>query len=251
MYRDIKKGLYLPDIEGIQKTRYVKDMFGSISPRYDFLNWIMTLGMHHKWRQTASDIACMSLSGDASSGLDIASGTGDFAFQVIEHPNVNYVVAMDLSEEMLMIAKRKYEAKKFHDDIDFFVGDVIHMPFSKAMFSFVTVGFGFRNFVDLEGSLREMTRVVKPGGNITILEIVKPEGIFMSKVFPIYFRKLTPILGALFARNVEAYSYLPKSVRNFVTARQIKHMMEIVGLRNVTIKELAMGSVAVISGDKI
>ena len=86
MYRDIKKGLYLPDIEGIQKTRYVKDMFGSISPRYDFLNWIMTLGMHHKWRQTASDIACMNVSGDASSGLDIASGTGDFAFQVIEHP---------------------------------------------------------------------------------------------------------------------------------------------------------------------
>ena len=238
------------DIEDVKKTKYVKNMFGDISERYDLLNWIMTLGMHHKWRETAANIACDDMKGEVLNGLDIAAGTGDFAFQVIEHNNVNYVAAMDLSQEMLMVARRKYKVRSLTQAIDFVVGDVIDMPFTDEVFSVITVGFGFRNFADLEGSLREMTRVSKRGGRVTILEIVKPEGVFMSRVFPIYFKKLTPILGSLFAGNIEAYRYLPQSVNNFVTARQIKHMMEGAGLRDVTVKELAMGSVAIISGNK-
>ena len=238
------------DIDDVKKTKYVKNMFGDISERYDLLNWIMTLGMHHKWRETAANIACDDMKGEVLNGLDIAAGTGDFAFQVIEHSNVSYVAAMDLSKEMLMVARRKYMARNLGQAIDFVVGDVIDMPFTDEVFSVITVGFGFRNFADLEGSLREMTRVSKRGGRVTILEIVKPEGVFMSRVFPIYFKKLTPILGSLFAGNIEAYRYLPQSVSNFVTARQIKHMMEVAGLRDVTVKELAMGSVAIISGNK-
>ena len=149
-----------------------------------------------------------------------------------------------------MVARRKYKVRSLTQAIDFVVGDVIDMPFTDEVFSVITVGFGFRNFADLEGSLREMTRVSKRGGRVTILEIVKPEGVFMSRVFPIYFKKLTPILGSLFAGNIEAYRYLPQSVSNFVTARQIKHMMEVSGLRDVAVKELAMGSVAIISGNK-
>ena len=238
------------DIDDVKKTKYVKNMFGDISERYDLLNWIMTLGMHHRWRETAANIACDDMKGEVLNGLDIAAGTGDFAFQVIEHSNVSYVAAMDLSKEMLMVARRKYMARNLGQAIDFVVGDVIDMPFTDEVFSVITVGFGFRNFADLEGSLREMTRVSKRGGRVTILEIVKPEGVFMSRVFPIYFKKLTPILGSLFAGNIEAYRYLPQSVSNFVTARQIKHMMEVSGLRDVTVKELAMGSVAIISGNK-
>ena len=238
------------DIDDVKKTKYVKNMFGNISERYDLLNWIMTLGMHHKWRETAANIACDDMKDEVLNGLDIAAGTGDFAFQVIEHNNVNYVAAMDLSQEMLMVARRKYKERNLTQAIDFVVGDVIDMPFTDEVFSVITVGFGFRNFSDLEGSLREMTRVSKRGGRVTILEIVKPEGVFMSRVFPIYFKKLTPILGSLFAGNIEAYRYLPQSVSNFVTARQIKHMMEVSGLRDVTVKELAMGSVAIISGNK-
>ena len=238
------------DIDDVKKTKYVKDMFGDISERYDLLNWIMTLGMHHKWRETAANIACDDMKGEVLNGLDIAAGTGDFAFQVIEHNNVSYVAAMDLSQEMLMVARRKYKVRSLTQAIDFVVGDVIDMPFTDEVFSVITVGFGFRNFADLEGSLREMIRVSKRGGKVTILEIVKPEGVFMSRVFPIYFKKLTPILGSLFAGNIEAYRYLPQSVSNFVTARQIKHMMEVAGLRDVTVKELAMGSVAIISGNK-
>ena len=109
---------------------------------------------------------------------------------------------------MLSVARRKHEDRNSNSEIDFVVSDVIDMPFSDEMFSLVTVGFGFRNFVDLEGSLREMTRVVKPEGKVTILEIVKPEGVLMSKVFPIYFRKLTPILGSLFAGNIEAKVFI-------------------------------------------
>ena len=238
------------DIDDAKKTKYVKDMFGDISERYDLLNWIMTLGMHHKWRETAANIACDDMKGEVLNGLDIAAGTGDFAFQVIEHNNVSYVAAMDLSQEMLMVARRKYKERNLTQAIDFVVGDVIDMPFTDEVFSVITVGFGFRNFADLEGSLREITRVSKRGGRVTILEIVKPEGVLMSRVFPIYFKKLTPILGSLFAGNIEAYRYLPQSVSNFVTARQIKHMMEVSGLRDVTVKELAMGSVAIISGNK-
>ena len=238
------------NIDSVKKTKYVKNMFGDISERYDLLNWIMTLGMHHKWRKSAANIACDGMPNEVSNGLDVASGTGDFAFQLIEHHNIGDVVAMDLSEQMLSVAKRKHEERNLNSEIDFVVGDVIDMPFSDEMFSLAIVGFGFRNFADLEGSLREMTRVVKPGGKVTILEIVKPEGILMSKIFPIYFRKLTPILGSLFAGNIEAYRYLPESVNNFVTARQIKDMMQSAGLRNVTIRELAMGSVAIISGNR-
>ena len=250
MYRIVKEYELIRSKESVEKTKYVKNMFGEISARYDLLNWIMTLGKHRKWREKAAVIACTGNDRQALSVLDVASGTGDFAFQISKHENVNHITAMDLSEEMLMIAKRKSENVKSSCDTDFLVCDVMHMPFPDDLFSVVTVGFGFRNFVDLERGLSEMIRVAEPGGKVVILEIVKPEGILMSKIFPVYFRRLTPLLGSLFAGNVEAYKYLPESVNNFVSSSQIKTMMEMVGLKNVSVERLAMGSVGIISGTK-
>ena len=236
-------------LRGPERARYVTRMFGRISRRYDLLNNVMTAGRHHAWRRIAVDMTLDDLVGPA---LDVATGTGDFALELAGRPAVSHVVGLDYNREMLSVATRKAKRKGLSRQVSLFVGDAHSLPYPDEHFISATVGFGIRNFIDVPAAMREMARVVRPGGRVTTLEIVRVErrGL-VGRLFPLYFRHVTPYLGAMLAGDREAYTYLPESVQSFQSADEIASMMEDAGLRNVTFRRLALGSVAIHVGHRV
>ncbi len=223
-------------------------MFTRISRRYDRLNTIMSGGRHYAWRRRAAGMAVGEMSGPA---LDVATGTGDFTFDLLGHSQVSNVVGLDFTRAMLPLAIDKARARGTDDRVEFVAGDAHALPFSDDTFICATVGFGVRNFIDVSLALREMRRVVRPGGRVVILEIVRQDGINpVGKLFPLYFRRVTPWMGALFAGDREAYTYLPESVQGFLSADELAAMMREAGLVNVRHQRLALGTVAIHVGEK-
>lgn len=234
---------------GQNKARFISRMFARISRRYDLMNTVMTAGMHYKWRRIATALTFNNESGRA---LDLASGTGDFAVELAREQWVSEVVALDNTLEMLDLALEKAMHKEVSDKIKLVVGDAHNLPFPDNSFNYLTVGFGIRNFVNLPMAFREMLRVVKPGGRVVILEIVKLDnrGIIQNKLISLYFRYMTPVLGMLVAGDREAYTYLPRSVQQFLKATELANMMSDAGMINVSYRTLALGTVAIHIGEK-
>ena len=223
-------------------------MFARIARRYDLLNSVMSGGRHHAWRRRAVEMGDPGLEGPA---LDVAAGTGDFALEVACNNWASEVVALDNTLEMLAGATSKARRRGLLDSLRMVSGDAHFLPFASDRFVCLTVGFGVRNFVDVPQALREMTRVVRPGGRVVILDIFRLEGRgLLARLFPIYFRAVTPWIGALFAGDREAYAYLPKSVETFLSADELVAMMEESGLVEVRYRRLALGSVAIHVGMK-
>ena len=235
------------NLQGKDKSKFVSNMFNRISGRYDLLNTIMTAGMHYSWRKKATKYLKKSETGMF---LDVATGTGDFAFEILNQKIANKVVGLDFSVEMLNIGQIKSEKRNFDKKFVPVVADAHELPFSDNSFESITIGFGVRNFVDLSKALEELLRVLVPGGNLVILEIVKPEGKIMSRLFPLYFEKITPRIGSIFAGDREAYTYLPQSVSNFLTSTQLAVLMTKKGFKKPVVKKLAFGTVAIVVGQK-
>ena len=235
-------------LRGEERARYVSRMFGRISRRYDLLNTVMTGGMHYAWRRMAAYAAVGT--GLDGAALDVACGTGDFAFDLARKPNIEHVVGLDFVPQMLALAKSKAARQELSGQTTFTVGDAHALPFEDDSFVCATVGFGVRNFIDVPRALEEMARVVMPGGRVVVLEIVRMEGTGLHKrVLPWCFQRVAPLLGAVLARDSEAYSYLPQSVDEFLSAREMAEAMEDAGLQNVRRRSLGMGMVAIVSGE--
>ena len=235
------------NLQGKDKSKFVSNMFNRISGRYDLLITIMTAGMHYSWRKKATKYLKKSETGMF---LDVATGTGDFAFEILNQKIANKVVGLDFSVEMLNIGQIKSEKRNFDKKFVPVVADAHELPFADNSFESITIGFGVRNFVDLSIALEELLRVLVPGGNLVILEIVKPEGKIMSRLFPLYFEKITPRIGSIFAGDREAYTYLPQSVSNFLTSTQLAVLMTKKGFKKPVVKKLAFGTVAIVVGQK-
>jgi len=235
----------LAQLKGQERSKYVTRMFDRISTRYDSLNTIMTLGRHHSWKKKAVNHAVGNLTGVA---LDVAAGTGDISFELCKKQEVSSVVAADFSREMLNVGVVKASNNSLENKFYPVVSDAHSLPFNTDSFICATIGFGVRNFVDLPRALAEIKRVVKPGGKVVVLEIVKPRGKIMSRFFPLYFCNVTPILGAMFAGEKAAYSYLPESVQGFMTSVELSSQMEVCGLEDVYVSQFAFGSMAIVSG---
>ncbi len=234
-------------LKGNDRSAFVASMFGRISRRYDLLNTLMTVGLHYMWRKKAAELATAHVSGDI---LDVASGTGDFAFDLLKYSNVNIVVGLDFSPEMLDVAIRKSVRLGLDSRFIPVIGDAHILPFPNERFASATVGFGVRNFSDLPKALADIVRVTRRGGKVTVLEIVRPQGRLASVLFLRYFRWVTPKLGRIFAGDYEAYKYLPESVQNFMSAAQLSEILEGAGLRNLVVDTKGMGSIAIISGER-
>lgn len=235
-------------LRGQERSQYVTRMFARISRRYDLLNTVMTAGRHYAWRRMATDLAVGGLTGPA---LDLATGTGDFAFDLARRPAVSHVVGLDYTREMLSVAMRKAVHKGLTGRLTLVVGDAHAVPFPDNQFICATVGFGIRNFIDVPLALREMTRVVRSGGRVVSLEIVRVDGRGpFGRLFPLHFRYVTPWLGALLAGDREAYTYLPESAQRFLGVRDLALLMRDAGLHNVTYRTLALGAVAIHVGEK-
>lgn len=208
----------------------------------------MTAGRHHAWRDIAAEMAVDRLIGPA---LDVATGTGDFALALECHPSVSTVVGLDYTQEMIDLATNKARRRGVAQRLNFVVGDAHSLPFSDGQFICATVGFGMRNFINSPKALQEIVRVVKPGGRVVVLEIVRIESnSLLGKIIPVYFRYATPWIGALLAGDREAYSYLPGSVEEFLVSREVTCVMKQAGLSNVSYREMALGAVSIHVGEK-
>ena len=216
----------------------VRAMFDRIAGVYDVMNGVMTAGMHHRWRSRAADLARV---GPDSSALDVATGTGDLAIELASRGAS--VVGMDFSEGMLELARRKAP------DITFEPGDAQALRYEDGSFDAATVGFGARNFGDLELGLREMARVVRPGGRVVVLEITTPTKPPLSTFFSLWFDRIVPALGRL-AGDPDAYSYLPASVKRFPDAPSLAALMHAIGLREIGWVLTAGGIIALHHGTK-
>jgi len=189
-------------------SQFVQNMFASISKKYDLLNDILSFGIHKKWRRKSVLLASPD---NSSKVLDIACGTGDFAFEFERFtPNI---IGIDFCREMLEIARQK--ASKRNSSVQFIQGDALNLPFEDATFDIVSIGFGIRNVDNVNKSLSEMHRVLKPSGKAVILEFGQPKNSFFRFIYNIYSKYIMPFIGKIFARSKEAYTYLPKTAAKF------------------------------------
>jgi demethylmenaquinone methyltransferase / 2-methoxy-6-polyprenyl-1,4-benzoquinol methylase len=219
----------------------VRAMFDRIAGFYDVMNSVMTAGMHHRWRARAADLAQLR-SGDCA--LDVACGTGDLAVELARRVAPDgAVVGSDFSEEMLERARAKAPA------IAWEWGNALDLPYAADRFDAATVGFGARNFSDLDRGLSEMTRVVKPGGRVVVLEITTPRKPPLSTFYSVWFDRVVPLIGRLTGED-EAYTYLPSSVKRFPGPEGLAAAMQRAGLRQIRWILTAGGIIALHVGTK-
>jgi demethylmenaquinone methyltransferase / 2-methoxy-6-polyprenyl-1,4-benzoquinol methylase len=223
-------------------------MFDRISGLYDRMNTVMTAGLHHQWRRRAADLAQLRPGGRA---LDVATGTGDLALELAQRVSPGgEVVATDFSERMLELARAKADSRALNPGTRVVVrpANALELPFADGEFDAATVGFGARNFSDLEQGLREMVRVVRPGGHVVVLEITTPQRAPLSRFFELWFDHAVPALGRL-AGDSQAYSYLPNSVKRFPGPGELAATMARCGLGNIRYLVTAGGIIAIHAGE--
>jgi demethylmenaquinone methyltransferase/2-methoxy-6-polyprenyl-1,4-benzoquinol methylase len=218
---------------GTLEETQVRAMFDRIAGIYDRLNSVMTAGLHHEWRRRAADLAAVR-AGDRV--LDVATGTGDLAVELAARGCE--VVGCDFSEAMLELARSKAPGVAFE------VANALELPYAADSFDAATVGFGARNFSDLERGLAEMARIVRPGGRVVVLEMTTPRRPPLSTFFGVWFDHVVPVLGRL-AGNGDAYSYLPSSVKRFPGPDGLAQLMWEAGLRDVHYLLTAGGIIAI------
>jgi demethylmenaquinone methyltransferase/2-methoxy-6-polyprenyl-1,4-benzoquinol methylase len=216
-------------------------MFDRIAGIYDRLNTVMTAGLHHQWRRRAADLAAV---GPGAHVLDVATGTGDLALELAGRVGpAGEVMAVDFSERMLDLARDKAAGRPGAEIITFQAANALELPFEADRFAAATVGFGVRNFSDLDRGLRELARVVAPGGRVVILEVTTPQRPPLSTFFSLWFDRVVPVLGQL-AGDAAAYSYLPNSVRRFPGPEALAARMDAAGLERIRYVLTAGGIIA-------
>ncbi len=193
------------------RKEQVTQMFDNISGNYDFMNRIMTFGIDIKWRKK---VVKMVAETNAKKILDIATGTGDFAI-MLAGINPDKIVGLDISEGMLEVGKKKIKEKQLDHLIEMVLGDSENLPFDDNSFDAVTVGFGVRNFENLDKGLQEINRVLRPGGIFVVLETSQPEKFPFKQLYRFHSKYIIPLLGRLFSKDQKAYEYLPESAEAF------------------------------------
>ena len=213
-----------PLAPGTLEEGQVQAMFDRIAGFYDRMNSVMTAGLHHRWRERAADLAAV---GPGDRALDVATGTGDLAIELARRVGPGgTVVGSDFSEGMLDLARRKDQGVWWE------WANAMELPYADGEFAAATVGFGARNFSDLDRGLSEMARVVAPGGRVVILEITTPQKPPLSTFFSLWFDRVVPLVGKV-AGDPDAYEYLPSSVKRFPGPEGVAASMERAGLRDI------------------
>jgi demethylmenaquinone methyltransferase/2-methoxy-6-polyprenyl-1,4-benzoquinol methylase len=229
------------------KKEQVADMFNNISKTYDFLNHFMSLGIDIIWRKKAIN----ELKKDQPKLiLDVATGTGDFAFEALSILNPDKIVGVDISEGMLDVAKQKIAKRNLGHKFEVKLGDSEKLPFEADEFDAVTVAYGVRNFENLEKGLTDINRVLKPGGKAVVLEFSKPKAFPIKQLYQFYFNYITPGIGKLFSKDSRAYSYLPESVAAFPDGKDFIAIMDKAGFKHTKCRPLAFGICSIYTGVK-
>lgn len=248
-----------------QKATHVRAMFGRIARHYDLMNRLMTFGRDRAWRRyTVQQLDSGLEARDAHSEsktqhpspeedlcrskivLDVATGTGDLAFEVLrQHPDAQ-VVGLDFTPEMLTLAREK--AGTPVPGLTWVVADAMRLPFVGAGLDGVVTGFALRNVTDIPTAFAEMARVTRPGGRVASLEIAKPRTPIFGRLFGFYFYRIVPLIGSLISGQRAAYTYLPHSLTTFLTPQEIAAVMRQAGWGQVRHRQLTLGTVTVHTG---
>ena len=221
----------------LPKKQQVEQMFDSIAPKYDFLNHFLSAGIDNLWRKRAINTL---LTKKPRYILDMATGTGDLAFEALKRLNPDKIVGLDISEGMLSYARKKAKHRGI-EKISFERGDSENINYSENTFDAVTVAFGVRNFENLNMGLNELQRVLKPGGSVVVLEFSKPQNFPVKEIYNFYFAKILPLWGKIISKDNQAYTYLPESVMAFPEGRDFLQRLEQAGFKETKAKKLTFG----------
>jgi demethylmenaquinone methyltransferase/2-methoxy-6-polyprenyl-1,4-benzoquinol methylase len=232
--------------QSTSKKEQVAQMFDNISPKYDFLNHTLSLGIDHIWRRKAIKLLKKD---QPKLILDIATGTGDFAIAALKL-NPDKVIGVDISAGMLEVGKKKMIKRNLSDKIEMKLGDSEGLEFEDNKFDAVIVAFGVRNFEHLEEGLSDMLRVLKKGGKVVILEFSRPKVFPLKQLYNFYFRWILPKIGRLISKDQSAYTYLPESVNAFPDGEAFLKIMNGVGYKETTCKSLTFGISSIYTGIK-
>lgn len=231
----------------LAKKEQVADMFNNIAYRYDFLNRFLSVGIDVGWRKTAikelKKLAPKKI-------LDVATGTADVALLTQEILNPEQIIGIDISEGMLNFGREKIKARGLENIIQLHTGDSENIRFENDYFDAITVAFGVRNFQDLSKGLKEMHRVLKPGGKAVILEFSKPSSAGFKQLYQFYMNYITPSVGKVFSKNKDAYQYLNDSVQAFPEGNQFLNILNEAGFTQTYLKKLSFGICTIYCGSK-
>jgi demethylmenaquinone methyltransferase/2-methoxy-6-polyprenyl-1,4-benzoquinol methylase len=227
---------------------FIQNMFDKIAPKYDLLNRLLSLRQDVAWRRQLVLALCPQ---ENDLILDVACGTGDVALTICQtkDPHIK-VIGVDFAPQMLINAKKKIDAVNKSKEISLMAADALLLPFKKSVFDAATIAFGIRNIVDKDMVLKSFYNSIKKGGRLLVLELGTPSKGFLRWMYLRYFRKILPIIGAIFSKDKGAYRYLPDSVLKFPSEREFAGMMSSAGFHDVKWKSLTFGIATLFIGRK-
>lgn len=228
------------------KKEQVADMFDKIAFRYDFLNSLLSLGIHKGWRKKCVKLIAAK---HPKQILDVATGTADFAIECAKL-NPEKIIGIDISEGMMQFGREKLKKLNLDQLITLQSGDAETVNFPDQSFDAIVVGFGVRNFENLEKGLANMLRVLKPGGTLCVLEFSYPRAFPIKQFYHFYFRYITPTIGKIFSKDNRAYTYLPESVKAFPDNERFTAILEKTGYKKATFRSLSFGIAAIYTAEK-
>lgn len=244
----MKHDSVVPDASSkLSKKEQVADMFNNIANRYDFLNHVLSLGIDKGWRNKAINSFKNIMPQQI---LDVATGTGDLAITAANKISGCQITGVDIAAQMLEVGNTKIRDKKIDHRISLQVGDSEALQFNDGKFDAVMCAYGVRNFQDLSKGLSEMSRVLRKGGRLAILEFSHPKKFPVKQVYQIYFKHLLPFFGKMVSKHSTAYSYLPESVKMFPEGADFCAILQQCGFKNIKATPLSFGITTLYTAEK-
>jgi demethylmenaquinone methyltransferase/2-methoxy-6-polyprenyl-1,4-benzoquinol methylase len=231
-----------------EKAGRVRGVFNSVASKYDVMNDVMSVGIHRLWKDAMMDWLAPR---PGQRLLDVAGGTGDISFRFLKRAGHGHATVLDLTEPMLIEGRKRAEAERMADSLDWVVGDAMALPFEDNSFDVYTISFGIRNVTRPQDALDEAYRVLKPGGRLMVLEFSQLPNEGMQKLYDLYSFNVIPRMGQLIAGDRDSYQYLVESIRKFPDQETFLRMIRDAGFENAKYRNLSMGIAALHSGWKI
>jgi len=232
---------------GSGKKEQVAEMFDNIAPKYDFLNHFLSMNIDKIWRRKSIRLL---KSEKPQLILDVATGTGDFAFEIYKRLKPKKIIGIDISEGMLKVGEEKIKKRNLTEYIEFRKGDSENLDFEDNYFDAVTVAFGVRNFENLQKGLAELFRVLKPSGKLIVLEFSQPDKFPIKQFYGFYSKYILPFFGKLFSKDKSAYIYLPESVNAFPYGEKFTQFLKNAGFKSAQYKKFSFGISSVYFAEK-
>ena len=231
-----------------EKAGRVRGVFNSVASKYDVMNDVMSVGIHRIWKDA---MMAWLAPRPGQRLLDVAGGTGDISFRFLDRARHGHATVLDLTEPMLIEGRKRAEAAKMADSLDWVVGDAMALPFEANSFDVYTISFGIRNVTRPQEALNEAYRVLKPGGRLMVLEFSQLPNPAMQKAYDLYSFNVIPRMGQLIANDHDSYQYLVESIRNFPDQDTFLGMVKQAGFGNAKYRNLSLGIAALHSGWKL